>query len=105
MLIRPGYLLVLMESEHAQQLAHLQRLADELSSRGFSVQVKGAGRKAFAQVANPDNPKLTERILCKPAEDGSWCFWWPWHQPIGSADDLTAVAGKIMTVLRSVEDM
>ncbi len=41
--------------------------------------------------------------VCRPAEDGSWCFWWPWQQPIGSTDDLAVVASKIMTVLRSVE--
>jgi hypothetical protein len=42
-------------------------------------------------------------VLCRPAEDGSWCFWWPWQQPIGSVDDIEAVSSKIIGVLRSVE--
>jgi hypothetical protein len=46
---------------------------------------------------------LAERVLCRSAEDGSWCFWRPWQQPIGSADDQAAVSTKIMTVLRSVQ--
>jgi hypothetical protein len=46
---------------------------------------------------------LNERIHCQQAADDSWCFWWPWRQPIGSVDDLDSVAGKITAVLRTVE--
>jgi len=92
-----------MEPGRSQQLAHLQRLADELISRGFAARLLGTASQPCVKVTNPDSPELTERVLCQPAEDGSWCFWWPWRQPIGSADDLTAVSGKITTVLRSVQ--
>jgi len=92
-----------MEPDHDRQLAHLRRLAEELGSRGFTSQLLDTGRQPSIKVANPDTPELTERILCRPAEDGSWCFWWPWRQPIGAADDLRAVAQKITTVLRSVQ--
>ncbi len=54
-------------------------------------------------VENPDHRDLNERVFCRPADDGTWCFWWPWRQPIGSVDDLEVVAGKIMAVLRTVE--
>jgi hypothetical protein len=92
-----------MEPGHDEQLAHLQRLADELTSRGFTARRLDTARPPSVQVTNPGNTQLTERVLCRTAEDGSWCFWWPWKQPIGSVEDLAAVSGKIMTVLRSVE--
>ena len=92
-----------MECGHDDQLIHLRSLAGELSSRGFAVRLLGTASQPSLKVTNPDSSELTERVLCYRAEDGSWCFWWPWQQPIGSADDLAAVSGKIMTVLRSVE--
>jgi hypothetical protein len=92
-----------MEPHHDRQLAHLRCLAEELRSRGFASQLLETGRQPSIKVANPDTPELAERVLCRPADDGSWCFWWPWRQPIGSADDLGAVAQKITTVLRSVQ--
>jgi hypothetical protein len=91
-----------MEPGHDEQLTHLQRLADELTSRGFAARLVDASQPCV-KVANPHNSELTERVLCRPADDGSWCFWWPWQQPIGSAEDVAAVSGKIVTVLRSVE--
>lgn len=92
-----------MEPNHDEQLAHLRRLADELRTQGFTSRLLDSARQPSIRVSNPDSPELTERVLCRPAEDGSWCFWWPWQQPIGSADDLVAVSRKITTVLRSVQ--
>ena len=93
-----------MEPGHDEQLTHLQRLADELTSRGFAARLVDASQPCV-KVANADNGDLSERVLCRPAGDGSWCFWWPWQQqqPIGLAEDVAAVSGKIVTVLRSVE--
>ena len=92
-----------MESGSEEQLTHLERLAGELASRGFTAELLGTGREPSVRATNPDNAEFTERVLCRRADDGAWCFWWPWKQPIGSADDLTSVAAKIMTALRSVE--
>ena len=92
-----------MELDHDQQLAHLRDLAEELRNRGFVSRLLDVASQPHIKVANPDSPELAERVLCRPAEDGSWCFWWPWQQPIGSADDLAAVSTKITTALRSVE--
>jgi hypothetical protein len=92
-----------MEPGYDQQLAHLRSLAEELRTRGFATRLLDNARQPSVRVANPDSPELTERVLCRPAADGSWCFWWPWRQPIGSADELAAVSVKITTVLRSVE--
>ena len=86
-----------------EQHEHLARLADELSKRQFTARLVRRGNTHHLVVANPDSPDLNERIHCQQAADESWCFWWPWHQPIGSVDDLDSVAGKITAVLRTVE--
>jgi len=82
-----------------QRLAYLERLAKELTSRGLSAELTSKGLK----VANAGTPSLNERVQCERAEDGSWSFWWPWHQPIGPADDAPSVADTIAVVLRPVE--
>jgi hypothetical protein len=91
-----------MEPGRDEQLAHLRRLADELGRRGFTAELGGRARQPSLRAANPDTPQLTERVLCERSGDGSWCYWWPWRQPIGPVDDVELVAGKITAVLRSV---
>ncbi len=86
-----------------KQHEHLGRLADELSKWQFTVRLEGRGSDQYLVVENPDHRDLNERVHCQPAEDGTWCFWWPWRQPIGSVGDLETVVGKIMAVLRTVE--
>lgn len=86
-----------------EQVAHLAHLADALSRRSFAVRVVTTKRAPYLKVANGDTPTLNERVHCRRAGDGSWSFWWPWQQPIGSVDDLETVVNKITTVLRSVE--
>jgi hypothetical protein len=78
-------------------------LADELKHHGFRTELASNGPKPCLRVANAETSTLNERVLCRRADDGSWVFWWPWKQPIGSVDDLAAVVGKIAAVLRSVE--
>jgi hypothetical protein len=89
--------------EDIEELTHLERLAAELTQRGLSAQVITEGQRPCVKAANPDTPQLNERVLCDRADDGSWCYRWPWKQPIGSVDDLDLVVGKIEAVLRSVE--
>lgn len=86
-----------------ERLSHLNRLADELDNGQFVVRLAGGATRPCLRVANQEIPQLSERVFCYQAADGSWCYWWPWGQPIGSADDLQAVAAKVMTVLRPVE--
>jgi len=86
-----------------QRLAHLEHLAGELDKREFRTELTRAIARPYVTVANAVQPQLNERVLCEQAEDGSWSFWWPWQQPIGSVDDLETVLGKIAAVLRSVE--
>jgi hypothetical protein len=91
-----------METDSAK-LTYLEQLREALTAKGFSVQVVSINTKPYLKVANAETPKLNERVICEQAEDGSWCFWWPWRQPIGSVDDLERVTGKVAAVLRSVE--
>jgi hypothetical protein len=90
-------------TDREQQLAYLERLADELKQRGFIAGLVGTASKPYLKVANADTPTLNERVQCHQADDDSWVYWWPWNQPIGSVDDLESVTGKISAVLRSVE--
>ncbi|HLX51274.1 MAG TPA: hypothetical protein VKS82_23360 [Streptosporangiaceae bacterium] len=85
------------------KLAYLEQLREALTSQGFAVQLVSINTKPYIKVANAETPRLNERVHCEQAEDGSWCFWWPWRQPIGSVDDLESATGKIAAVLRSVE--
>ena len=85
-----------------QSIGYLERLASELAKRD-SGQRHRHPHPPYLKAANPDSPTLSERIYCHTAPDGSWCFWWPSRQPIGSVDDMETVTGKIMTVLRSVQ--
>lgn len=87
-----------------EKLAYLERLGDVLTSRGFSAQIISINTKPHLKVANAETPKLNERVQVEQAEDGSWCYWWPWQQPIGSVDDLETVIGKVASVLRSAGD-
>ena len=90
-----------METDPAK-LTYLEQLRDALTTKGFAVQLVSINTKPYLKVANAETPKLNERVHCEPAEDGSWYFWWPWRQPIGSVDDLERVTGKVASVLRSV---
>jgi hypothetical protein len=91
-----------MGSNDDEQVTHLNRLAEGLARREFTVSFL-PGRRPALKVTNPDTPTLNERVLCGPADDGSLCFWWSWGQPIGSVDDLGVAVGRIMHVLRSVQ--
>jgi hypothetical protein len=86
-----------------EQREYLQRLAGALADRELSAHLDTQGREPYLRIENPAQAALNERVFCHQAEDGTWCYWWPWRQPIGSVDDLGAVASKILTVLRTVE--
>jgi hypothetical protein len=90
--------------ETTDEITHLERLAAALTRSGLTARLVTSGRRPQVQAANPDTPRLTERVLCKQASDGRWRYWWPWRQPIGPVEDLDAVVGKIAAVLRSVAE-
>lgn len=84
-------------------VTHLGSLATALRGRGLDARVVAKSPEPYVQAANPNTPELNERVLCRPADDQTLCFWWPWRQPIGAVDELETVADKITAVLRSVE--
>ncbi len=84
-----------------EALNYLQRLADALDPGQFTTDLVMVANP-YLKVANAAMARMRERVLCAPDVDGSWQFWWPWHQPIGPVDDLQSVIGKITAVLRSV---
>jgi len=86
-----------------QRLAHLECLAEKLTSNGFTAELASEISKPCLKVANASTPTLNERVLCERADNGSWSYWWPWQQPIGSVEDLELVINRIAIVLRSVE--
>lgn len=96
------YRLVIVGHDETRR-RHLERLAAELTKREFVVQLLVQKGQSRLKVANAEHKALNEQVLCYPADDASWCFWWPWQQPIGSVDELSAVVSKIMTVLRPVD--
>lgn len=87
-----------------EELTHLKRLGEALISQGFTAQLAGSNTtRPYLKVANGETPRLNGCVQAAQAADGSWCYWWPWRQPIGAVDDLETVIGKIASVLRSVE--
>ena len=86
-----------------ERLAHLERLAEKLTTSGFTAELASQISTPCLTVANARQPTLNERVLCERADNGSWSYWWPWQQPIGSVEDLELVIDRIAIVLRSVE--
>jgi hypothetical protein len=89
--------------ERTQRLTHLEQLADVLTGYGFMAELVSKPSKPYLTVTNTATPRLNERVLCQPDDNGAWSFWWPWQQPIGQASELDTVVRKIMAVLHSVE--
>lgn len=86
-----------------EHLKHLERLAVELTRQGLAATLVRRSQP-YVKVANLEIPAMNEKVLCAAAAGAGLCFWWPWRQPIGSVDELDAVVGKIVLVLRAVED-
>ena len=86
-----------MAAQESDAVAALEKLAAELSSRGFdpviTTTTTTGGRPALV-VSNPGAPALSENILA----DGEW-FQWPWADRIGPVAELGAVADTIARVL------
>jgi hypothetical protein len=86
-----------MAAQESDAVAALEKLAAELSSRGFdpviTTTTTTGGRPALV-VSNPRVPALSENILA----DGDWLLW-PWADRIGQVTELGAVADTIACVL------
>jgi hypothetical protein len=75
-------------------VAALEKLAAELSGRGFDPLITTASGRPALVVSNPSMLMLSETILV----DGRW-FWWSWAERIVSTESVAAAADAIGRVL------
>ncbi|WP_037935868.1 hypothetical protein [Streptosporangium roseum] len=79
--------------------AHLTRLIERLNEHGLHARVRVASRRLPAlAVVNPDAPALSEIVYAAPQE-GTWWYWWSWHEKIAPVAESDAVVRKIRHVL------
>ncbi|MFD8560402.1 hypothetical protein ACFV1N_24260 [Streptosporangium canum] len=79
--------------------AHLTRLIERLNEHGLHARVRVASRHLPAlAVVNPDAPALSEIVYAAPQE-GTWWYWWSWHEKIALVAEADAVVRKIRHVL------
>jgi hypothetical protein len=78
----------------------LEKLAAELSSRGFNTAIATPdGHLPFLTVTNPAVSHLCEVII---ADQGF--YWYSWADRISSLDDISTAAASIARVLAASED-
>jgi hypothetical protein len=83
-----------MMNDH-DDTAALERLADELGTRGYAVTlITAEGRRPTLAVRNPAAPALSENVMA----DAEW-FWWPWADRIALTADVPAAATTVARVL------
>jgi hypothetical protein len=79
-------------------IAALERLAGELTTRGFHADVRAlTGRPAYLDVRNPRAAALTERVYAQAG-----LFWWSWQEKIAGCDEAATAAGILARVLRAL---
>ncbi|TDE22933.1 hypothetical protein [Actinomadura sp. 6K520] len=90
---------VISDAETA--LGHLERLTDELRSRGWSVEVAApADRWPCALVADPRTPAAEENVIAARERSGeSWSFFYGWGERIAPCADPAAAATTLGHVL------
>jgi hypothetical protein len=90
------------KANDAAAAAYLDKLADELTNRGFEAWLMAPpGRVPSVYVTNPAARALEENVYASQGKDGLWWFWWSWAERISSSDDLDAAATAIVRVLAS----
>jgi hypothetical protein len=88
------------KGNHAAATVYLDKLAEELSNRGFDAWLMAPpGRVPSVYITNPAARALEENVYADRGKDGLWRFWWSWAERISLADDLDATATTITRVL------
>jgi hypothetical protein len=88
------------KGNHAAATVYLDKLAEELSNRGFDAWLMAPpGRVPSVYITNPAARALEENVYADQGTDGLWRFWWSWAERISLADDLDATATAITRVL------
>lgn len=76
-------------------LQRLQRLAEALSQRGLDASLAAPpSRVPWLLVVHPAGGAAAE-IYAGRSRDGTWRFWWPWDEPVASAEDLDIAADSV----------
>jgi hypothetical protein len=84
----------------ASATGYLDKLADELTNRGFEAWLMAPpGRVPSVYITNPGARALEENVYANQGKDGLWWFWWSWAERISMADDVNATASAITRVL------
>jgi hypothetical protein len=86
------------------QTVYLEKLADELTHRGFEAWLMAPpGRipSLSLYITNPGARALEEDVYVARGADNMHWFWWSWAERISVADDLDQAATIITRVLAS----
>ncbi|TDC78186.1 hypothetical protein [Actinomadura sp. 7K507] len=96
---------VISDAETA--LGHLERLTDELRSRGWTVEVAAhADRRPSALVANPAMRALNENVIAaRERSDDGWSYFYGWGERIAPCADPSAAATALARVLAAHRDL
>lgn len=82
-------------------LGYLERLTDELRSRGWTVEVAApADRWPSALVANPEMRAFNENVIAaQERADRSWSYFYGWGERIAPCTDPARAAALLGRVL------
>ncbi|MGI5322841.1 hypothetical protein [Actinomadura nitritigenes] len=82
-------------------LGHLERLTEELRSRGWTVEMAPpSDRWPSALVANPEMRMFNENVIAvQERSDGSWSYFYGWGERIAPCTDPSAAASMLIRVL------
>ncbi|GLZ16151.1 hypothetical protein Acsp04_63860 [Actinomadura sp. NBRC 104425] len=77
--------------------ASLEVLRDELTSRGWTADLRRTRSGPVLHVQHPAHPRMNDDVV----SDGA-AFRWAWGQGIGPVAEVSAAADRIQYVLREV---
>ncbi|MDL4819037.1 hypothetical protein [Actinomadura opuntiae] len=96
--------LAITEAETA--FGHLERLTEELRSRGWAVEMAPpSDRWPSALVANPEMRMFNENVIAvQERSDASWSYFYSWGERIAPCTDPSAAAALLGRVLATRRD-
>ncbi|HEY8482214.1 MAG TPA: hypothetical protein VIL71_20510 [Spirillospora sp.] len=95
---------VISDAETA--LAHLERLTEELRSRGWTVELSApADRWPCAIVSDPRTPAADENVIAAKERSGdTWSYFYGWGERIAPCSDPAAAAAALGRVFAARRD-
>ncbi|MGO9163085.1 MAG: hypothetical protein ACLP7J_20730 [Streptosporangiaceae bacterium] len=86
-------------SKAAEVVTRLQLLASELQAKGWPSRLEEAGTRPVLYAKNPvpGAGVLSEHIVARTDESGTWAYYWPWGEPIAaSARDAASIIVRVL---------